>query len=209
MQFIHLVSQIVLQTSKPVDTVEERAKILPTQGFLRQLIQSWTESFDQQTINDIVEGVTDTVHRLGTSNKKHSSSLKIKNLPREQAMKLLLYKFFFFNYIFQVTGPSILDSLASGEPVHELAQYSKDMAPIERPDEWARDHPTEAPARVQMTSPAENADVFVKLIDSLLLILQTLKARRMNARFDQAIKLPNQNESDNRLHHNRHNDHID
>lgn len=31
----------------------------------------------------------------------------------------------------------------------------------------------------------------------------------MNARFDQAIKLPNQGESDNRQHHNRRMDHID
>ena len=50
---------------------------------------------------------------------------------------MLMYKFFFFNYIFQVTGSDILDALVQGEPDNPLEQYSKDFPPIARPHDIA------------------------------------------------------------------------
>lgn len=57
-QFIHLVSQIVQHTNYPVDTPNERLRILPTQGILRNLVQSWSESMDEEKIRQIVQGDT-------------------------------------------------------------------------------------------------------------------------------------------------------
>ena len=54
MQFIHLISQIVLQTREPVDKPDERLRILPTLGILKDLVQSWSESIDESKIEQLI-----------------------------------------------------------------------------------------------------------------------------------------------------------
>ena len=47
---------------------------------------------------------------------------------------MLLYKFFFFNYLFQVTGGELVDSLLSSEPsLYEM--YAKDLHEAEPGDD--------------------------------------------------------------------------
>ena len=48
---------------------------------------------------------------------------------------MLLYKFFFFNYVFQVTGPDIMECLKSGEPEDPLKYFGRDFPPIKKPHE--------------------------------------------------------------------------
>ena len=50
-------------------------------------------------------------------------------------VKMLLYKFFFFNYVFQVTGPDLMESLMSGQPEDPLKHFGRDFPPIMKPHE--------------------------------------------------------------------------
>ena len=109
---------------------------------------------------------------------------------------MLLYKFFFFNYVFQVTGPDIMESLMSGEPEDPLKHFGRDFPPIMKPYEMNQaqreeyqqasspnDHPSQSKLALQ-----ENASILNNLMKSFMLIVQTLHARRRNLIFDQAIK---------------------
>lgn len=45
-------------------------------------------------------------------------------------MKMLLYKFFFFNYIFQVTGESIMDVFVAADPSDDLKEFARDLPEV-------------------------------------------------------------------------------
>ena len=83
-----------------MDTPEERLRILPTRGILMELVQSWSESMDESKIEQLIKdaGKGDT------------------------GMKMLLYKFFFFNYTFQVVGPDITEHIITAEAPHSLKE---------------------------------------------------------------------------------------
>jgi hypothetical protein len=50
----------------------------------------------------------------------------------DTSMKMLLYKFFFFNYTFQVTGPDIMDSIMTAESPDPLKEFITDLPEVPR-----------------------------------------------------------------------------
>jgi len=50
----------------------------------------------------------------------------------DTSMKMLLYKFFFFNYTFQVTGPDIMDSIMTAESPDPLKEFIIDLPEVPR-----------------------------------------------------------------------------
>jgi hypothetical protein len=56
-QFIHLISQIVLQTTTPSISDDHRLRILPTRGIMTSLIESFCESMDAEHINSVVTAI--------------------------------------------------------------------------------------------------------------------------------------------------------
>ena len=73
---------------------------------------------DEDKINEILNKnsaeATGSDHKKG---KKQPQNSALSNTSEAgSAMKMLLYKFFFFNYVFQVTGSDIIEGLMSGEP---------------------------------------------------------------------------------------------
>lgn len=56
-QFIHLISQIVLQTTTPSIADEHRLSILPTRGIMTSLIQSFCQSMDSDHVNKVVNAI--------------------------------------------------------------------------------------------------------------------------------------------------------
>ena len=110
-----MISQIVMQTHKPVDAKDERLKILPNQGILRKLVESWSDSMlVDKKIQAVIDG-DDENHELA---------------PNESKVKMLLYKFFFFNYVLEVTGDDVLESLTSAESGNALKEFARDMPEI-------------------------------------------------------------------------------
>lgn len=174
-QFIHLISQIVMMTSEPKNCRDERIKILPTQDILRQLIQSWSESMDEDKIRELIDGSSSTnqLQQLGQKLMQGNSRTKGNNLaatftnsqesrngsknaqqPAEtvqtqsnqagenvsnnSAIKMLLYKFFFFNYVFQVTAPDLMESLKTGEHKDFMKYLGRDFPEILKPHEMTQ-----------------------------------------------------------------------
>jgi len=45
-------------------------------------------------------------------------------------MKMLLYKFFFFNYVLQVSGADIMESLTTGESDDPLIPFGENLASV-------------------------------------------------------------------------------
>ena len=56
-QFIHLISQIVLQTTTPSISDDHRLRILPTRGIMTSLIESFCESMDGEHINSVANAI--------------------------------------------------------------------------------------------------------------------------------------------------------
>ena len=83
-----------------------------------------------------------------------------------EANKMLMYKIFFFNYIFDVSGFELIDRLLASDP----SQY---------------DHFKEYDFRENQIS---KADLITKLIKSFMKVLNLLQSRSANHRMDQAIK---------------------
>jgi len=88
---------------------------------------------------------------------------------------MLLYKFFFFNYLFQVTGEEVMDSLLDAKLSH-YEVYAKDL--YEGNEKKVE----------QKVADKRNINLILDLVRKLQLILMTLRSRRRNARFDMAIK---------------------
>ena len=51
---------------------------------------------------------------------------------------MLLYKFFFFNYVFQMTGSDIMGSLGNDPHENNLKAHGINLAPIEQLDQLSR-----------------------------------------------------------------------
>ena len=110
---------------------------------------------------------------------------------------MLLYKFFFFNYVLQVTEPELMESMISGETENPLKQYASEIPPIMKPHEQnakqqLRTQQTSedaVKANIQASKLAtENAGTLSQLVQALMVVLTTLPTRRENSRFDQALK---------------------
>lgn len=69
---------------------------------------------------------------------KLTQNKNLDDTPANNNIKMLMYKFFFFNYVFQVTGPDIMESLISGEPEDPLRQFGRDFPPILKPHEMTQ-----------------------------------------------------------------------
>ena len=88
---------------------------------------------------------------------------------------MLLYKFFFFNYLFQVTGEELMDSLLTGDPsMYET--YAKDL------------HEGNSDKEDGESSDEESVSDLKELTKSLLLLCETLRSKRRNWSFDCSIK---------------------
>ena len=77
---------------------------------------------DEDKINEILNKNSAVATVLDPKKgKKQPQNLAPSNATEAgSAMKMLLYKFFFFNYVFQVTGSDIIEGLMSGEPEDPL-----------------------------------------------------------------------------------------
>ena len=88
---------------------------------------------------------------------------------------MLLYKLFFFNYILQVTGNELMDSLLASEPsLYE--KYAEDLVS------------SESEAEGITSAKNSNAHNLNQLVNSLMIIIDLLQSRRVNHMMDQAIK---------------------
>jgi len=136
-QFIHFISQIVMHTSTPVDNKSERNHLLPPKSLLVSIMRSFCKSLRAEEINLAV--------------------ISQETKPK----KLLLYKFFFFNYMFQVSGEDVLDHLTKMSTDENKKQSNQDKL-----------------------------DALSELLQCFMMILNTLRSRKMNVEFDNAIKPP-------------------
>lgn len=96
MQFIHLISQIILSTSTPQDSREERYGLLPAGSVLSDILNS--------LCNEMVKQVPPETLKQEILSDKGS-----------KANKLLVYKFFFFNYLLQVSGDEVVTACLEGK----------------------------------------------------------------------------------------------
>ena len=83
-----------------------------------------------------------------------------------EANKMLMYKIFFFNYIFEVSGFELIDRLLAADP----GQYDKF-----KEHDFRDNH-------------INKADLVLKLIKSFMKVLNLLQSRSANHKMDQAIK---------------------
>ena len=84
---------------------------------------------------------------------------------------MLLYKLFFFNYILQVTGNELMDSLLASEPsLYE--KYAEDLVS------------SESEAEGTTSAKNNNAHNLNQLVNSLMIIIDLLQSRRVNHMMD-------------------------
>ena len=86
-QYIHLISQVLLQTTTPTDATDERVHLLPTETMVVDIFQTFVDSMDPNVPDSI------------------NNSLEAPSNPEgDKKRKQMLYKFFFFNYTFQLVA---------------------------------------------------------------------------------------------------------
>ena len=84
-QYIHLISQVLLQTTTPTDKRDERLYLLPTRTMAVEILQTFIDSMDPS--------VPDSINK----------ALDAPNSPEgDKKRKQMLFKFFYFNYTFQI-----------------------------------------------------------------------------------------------------------
>ena len=83
-----------------------------------------------------------------------------------EANKMLMYKIFFFNYIFEVSGSELIDRLLASSP----SQYDQFIEHDFRDNQIS------------------HVDLVLKLIKSFMKVLSMLQSRSANHKMDQAIK---------------------
>ena len=80
---------------------------------------------------------------------------------------MLLYKFFFFNYLFQVTGEEVMDGLLDAK-LSPYEVYAKDL------------HEENKPKVEQEVADKRSFELILELVKKLQLILMALRSKRMN-----------------------------
>jgi hypothetical protein len=78
---------VLLQTTTPTDATDERVHLLPTETMVVDIFQTFVDSMDPNVPDSI------------------NNSLEAPSNPEgDKKRKQMLYKFFFFNYTFQLVA---------------------------------------------------------------------------------------------------------
>ena len=100
---------------------------------------------DETTINSIVNGpkASKEAESLSPTKSKRRKSLTSPSkttgaaigwfkpfVSDPEKMKMLLYKFFFFNYVLQVSGSDIIESLTTAQVDNPLVQFGENLASL-------------------------------------------------------------------------------
>lgn len=97
---------------------------------------------------------------------------------------MLLYKLFFFNYVFSVSGDEIVNCLISQDLKGDLNQYAANMKVNIHEKDYDFQQNQRDIEEDKKKAVEENHKTVWKLMNSLFVAIQTLKDRGMNLKND-------------------------
>ena len=121
---------------------------------------------------------------LKTENRSAEGKDMGEPISQQDKTKMLLYKLFFFNYVFSVSGQDIVNSLLSEDRQDDFEQHAFNMkADIY---ESGFNVPKNIQERKEEDEKAQEANhkTVLDLINSFFIAIQTLKDRALNLKND-------------------------